>query len=207
MMVCAMFCCIACAGAQAKPESKAPVVPPPALLPPSAMPYNFQWRQHVTATWPTGTQSFDAVLQKQKGELTLVGLSPLGLPGFVFRLTASGELKVENRTGQKLPFEPAYVVADVERVFFPWLVPAPDGFSGKRGGQLGDVLVTERFEHGRLRERRFTRPTPAGSEQVVVRYLGYAAGQDKHEAPLRAALENQLLGYTLTIENIEQTRL
>src|ERR1700712_2240085 len=113
---------VACAGTQPKhtSQSQGPLVAPPVLLAPSALSYDFQWRQRVSARWPSGTQSFDAVLQKRAGELTLVGLSPLGLPGFVFRLNEARELAVENRSGQKLPFEPAYVVADVQRVFFPW---------------------------------------------------------------------------------------
>jgi len=39
-----------------------------------------------------------------------------------------------------------------------------------------------------------------------VRYISPAT-QHEREAPLQAALENQLLGYTLTIETIEQTQL
>ncbi|HEX6239391.1 MAG TPA: DUF3261 domain-containing protein, partial [Polyangiales bacterium] len=48
------------------------------LRPPSALPYDFMWRQRVIAEWPTGTQEFEAVLQKQDGALTLLGLSPMG---------------------------------------------------------------------------------------------------------------------------------
>jgi hypothetical protein len=191
----ALLLLAACASApRAKPEQ--PRVPPPQLLAPSAFSYDFQWRQRVTARWPTGTQGFDAVLQKRAGELILVGLSPLGLPGFVFRLNEARELQVENRTGQELPFEAAYVVADVQRVFFDWLAPVADGFTGERSGERQGSTLLERYERGALRERRMSRETPAGVERVVVRY-----------ETTRALLHNELLGYDLIIETIEQTRL
>jgi hypothetical protein len=170
--------------------------------------YDFQWRQRVSARWPTGTHTFEAVLQKRDGELILVGLSPLGLPGFVFRLSESGELRVDNRTGQPLPFEPAYVVADVQRVFFPWLGPTVPGFSGDRSGERAGTQVVERYLAGQLQERRFTRATAAGSERIEVRYLGAEhPGQTPQDAPDRAELKNQLLGYELVIETVEQSRL
>jgi hypothetical protein len=144
------------------------------------------------------------VLQKREGQLILVGLSPLGLPGFVFRLSESGELQVENRTGQPLPFEPAYVVADVQRVFFPWLAAPAPGFTGDRSGEHAGTLVRERFEGGQLRERQLTRETAAGREHIVVEYKTTGAATD---APARADLSNQQLGYQLVIETLEQTRL
>jgi hypothetical protein len=195
---------VACASAPGPQPTAAPVIAPPELMPPSALGYDFQWRQRVTAHWPTGTQAFDAVLQKREGQLILVGLSPLGLPGFVFRLSESRELQVENRTGQALPFEPAYVVADVQRVFFPWLDAVAPGFTGDRSGERAGTVVHERFERGQLRERQLTRETAAGREHIVVHYDATEAATD---APARADLKNQLLGYELVIETLEQTRL
>jgi hypothetical protein len=194
----------ACAHAPAPGARARPVVPPAALLPASTLGFDFQWRQRVSASWPSGKQSFDAVLQKQKGELILVGLSPLGLPGFVLRLRESGALEVENRTGQDLPFEPAYVLSDVQRVFFAWLpAPAP-GWSGEQRGQRGDVQVVETYAAGRLAGRSFERQTPAGIERVTVSYGPLAPGAD---APSVAELHNPLLGYALRIDTLEQSRL
>ena len=201
----ALACQTGCAHTRPAGASAHPTVPPAALLQPSAIAFDFLWRQRVTASWPTGQQSFDAVLQKQKDELLLLGLSPLGLPGFVLRLPEHGALQVENRTGQELPFEPGYVMADVQRVFFPWL-PVPDrGWSGEQNGRRGDCAVFERYQSGRLVTRRFERLTPAGLERVTVQYAPQpgAAG----DAPQRAQLENKLLGYTLSIETLEQSRL
>ena len=194
----------ACAHGPAPAASAHQPVPPAALLRPSALGFDFQWRQRVTATWPTGTRSFDAVLQKQRGELILVGLSPLGQPGFVLRLREQGALEVENRTGQTLPFEPGYVMADVQRVFFPWLARPAAAFTGEQSGRHGDCAVFERYRDGRLESRRFERLTPAGLERVSVQYGPQPAAAD---APQQAVLENTLLDYTLRIETLEQTRL
>jgi len=194
-----------CASQPAPRTASRPAVPPAVLLPPSAMSFDFQWRQRVSAHWPTGKQSFDAVLQKRAGELILVGLSPMGQPGFVLRLREHGALEVENRTGQDLPFEPGYVLADVQRVFFPWLSTPAAGWSGEQHGQRGDSAVTERYEAGHLLERRFERQTPVGAERVNVHYvvpLGEA-----QDAAVRVRLENPLLGYSLSIETLEQSRL
>jgi hypothetical protein len=204
----AVLSALLCFGCAAAPEAgrtatTARSVEPAALLPPSAFPYDFQWRQRVTARWPTGEHSFDAVLQRSAGDLLLVGLSPLGLPGFVLRLRPTGAIEVENRSGRDLPFEPRYVLADVERVFFPWLGDAPQA-GGERVAQRGDSRIVERYEHGQLMARRFERQTRQGLERVDIAYERTSAGAD---APRRAVLENALLGYTLTIETLEQTRL
>lgn len=197
------FCACATAGGSG-PGAARPRIEPAPLLPPSAFPHDVQWRQRVTASWPTGKHSFDAVLQKRAGELILVGLSPLGLPGFVLHLRADRSIDVENHTGKDLPFEPSYVLADVERVFFPWLPQDPSPRDGERHGVVAGMQVSERIAGGRLAERRFERVTPQGTESVRIEYSGWREGQD---APQHAALSNAALRYGLTIETIEQARL
>ena len=192
----------ACGAASPPPKDARPRVEPPALLPPSAFIHDVQWRQRVTAHWPSGTQRFDAVLQKRNGELLMVGLSPLGLPGFVLRLREDRSIEVENRSGRELPFQPSYVLADVQRVFFPWLPDVPA--VAERSGLVGNVQVHEQFAGGRLAQRSFERATPEGTERVRVDYSGWREGQD---APASAVLTNDLLRYKLTIQTIEQSRL
>jgi hypothetical protein len=96
------------------------------------------------------------------------------------------------------------VVADVQRVFFPWLGASAPGFSGERAGELASTHVTERYRAGQLAERTLTRSTPSGPERVEIRFSTKDVSQD---APDRAELKNQLLGYELVIETVEQTRL
>jgi hypothetical protein len=196
--------CGACAGSQPSAAANGrPRCEPAPLLPVSAFTHDVQWRQRVTAAWPSGSHGFDAVLQKQNGELLLLGLSPLGLPGFVLRLHENGSIDVENRSGRELPFEPRYVMADVERVFFPWL-PEPPPSAGERQGEVKGMHVRERYEHGQLVARSFERQTRAGLERVEISYSGWQAGQD---APAHATLHNLALGYRLTIDTLEQARL
>lgn len=196
--------CCACGGPQLPAAANGrPRGEPAPLLPVSAFAHDVQWRQRVTAAWPTGSHSFDAVLQKRHGELLLLGLSPLGLPGFVLRLHENGAIDVENRSGRELPFEPRYVMADVERVFFPWL-PEPAPRAGERSGTVSGMKVDERYENGRLVARSFERQTRAGLERVEITYSGWQADKD---APAHATLHNLALDYRLTIDTLEQSRL
>lgn len=174
------------------------------LRPVSALSFDFQWRQRVTARWPEGTQGFDAVLMKRDGKLTLLGLSPMGVPGFIITLDASGQTHVENRTGEPLPFPPSYVLADVQRVFFPWLDPPSPGFSGERTGAISGLTVREQYEQGRLVERYFARDDARERGEVRVYYEGFRPGDD---IALHAVLENRWFGYTLIIDTVEQARL
>jgi hypothetical protein len=206
-VACLLGACATAATADVSSGARPQAVAPATLLPPNAFPHDVQWRQQVTARWPTGTQRFEAVLLKRAGELTMVGLSPLGLPGFVFRLDAAGELHVDNRTGEPLPFEPAYVIADVQRVFFPWLPMPAAGFSGEQAGSKAGADIRERYQAGQLVERSFERDTAHGRERVVVRYALQPERAIAQDAPLRAELDNQLLHYGLVIETLEQERL
>jgi hypothetical protein len=199
-----LLLCYACGGPQLPAAANGrPRSEPAPLLPVSAFEHDVQWRQRVTAAWPTGSHGFDAVLQKREGELLLLGLSPLGLPGFSLRLHEDGAIDVENRTGRALPFEPRYVIADVERVFFPWL-PEPPPRAGERSGSVLGMTVHERYENGRLAARSFERQTRAGLERVEITYSGWQEGSD---APAHAILHNLALDYRLTIDTLEQARL
>jgi hypothetical protein len=189
----------ACGG---KHEPRAPLRPE-RLRPPSALPYDFMWRQRVTAIWPTGTQTFEAVLQKRDGELSMLGLSAMGLPGFVLTLRADGSLDVKNRMGRELPFEPSYILADVERVFFPWLAQVAPRFSGEHAGHAFGFDVRERYAEGRLLWREFERSADKAAGKVRVDYVFAREG----DAPVRVTLDNGLHRYRLEIETFEQSRL
>jgi hypothetical protein len=200
----ALLCTLALAGCASAPRAYGPPrVPPAQLRSVEALPYDLLWRQRVTARWPKGKQRFDAVLQKQHGTLLLMGLSAFGQPGFIVRLDPAGQVTLENRTGEELPFDLQYVLVDVQRVFYPWLAePAPS--DGERWGVQGDSRVWERYAHGVLVGRVFARDTQQGIERVTVRYQPSAAPAD---APARVVLDNPLLRYSLTIETLEQQRL
>ena len=181
-----------------------PALDPGLIRSPDVMPYDFQWRQHVTAIWPSGRRSFDAVVQKRKGELLLIGLSPMGMPGFILRLKPSGAIEVENHTGQELPFRAEYILADVQRVLYPWLPPAPVGLDGELRGEVAAMQVTERYVHGALAERSFQRASAAADSSIKIRYDGRTPGADVAK---QVNVDNGWFGYRLEIETLSYSRL
>lgn len=165
----------------AAPPPPVPADPGP-LLPYDALPTHAVWRQRVTATWPDGEQSFDAALQRTPDALSLIGLSPLGPPGFVIRHDADG-IHLTNHTDRTLPFAPSYMIADVQKAHYPWL---PDGAAhGTRAG----FEITEDHTDGRLTRRTFRHPD---REPITVTYDGPTT-----------TLQHGWFGYTLRIETLE----
>lgn len=172
-------------------------------------------RQRVEVEWPGGGEGFDAVLQRRPGELALIGLGPMNLVGFRLALVESaGEgaarIEFENRSGRALPFSPAHILADVQRVFYPWLAepwPATEQACAddcERSGRQGAVAVWERSVEGQLAERRFAIAGRLDAGEVRIRYADWAGAP---AMPRRVELENGWFGYRLTIETLEATAL
>ncbi|MEM9457065.1 MAG: DUF3261 domain-containing protein [Myxococcota bacterium] len=187
-------------GSAAGPE--APAGYPGTLRDPAQMGPDIQWQQRVTARWQDDTQSFEAVLSKTDHELLLVGLSPMKTPGFIVRLT-NGEVELENRSPQEVPFDPRYIMLDIQRVYFPW-IPGEPPVDAERSHRVDGEQVTERWAQGQLRQRRFVREDGRPPGEITVTYEGWEDGQD---APRRAVLDNGWFGYTLEIETFVQQRL
>lgn len=175
---------------------------PGTLRPPAELGADFQWRQQVTAQWPQGTRSFDAVLSKSGDELLLVGLGPMDTPGYVLRLDAQARLHFENHTGQEMRFKPRYVLLDVQRVFYPWFPTSLD--TGTREVSVDQERVTETWNGGVLTHRTFQRLDNDPPGTIVVTYAGWKPGS---RAPERAVLNNGWFGYSMTIQTFEQSSL
>lgn len=144
-----------------------------------------------------GEQEFDAhvVLQWHEGVLRLVGLAPFGARAFVVEQRGA-DVRVENALGRALPFDPRHVLVDIHRVLFSGFDrPQPDGVHELR---QGDALIRERWQGGRLLERRFV--SPAGEDTAVVSFSGPPAPVI---AP-RVRLVNQTMRYQLEIETLSQ---
>lgn len=191
---------VGCSPIPATPPSKSAQSAVGALRPPSQLGADFQWRQQVTAEWPSGTQTFDAVLSKEGTSLLLVGLGPMDTPGFVLRVDEAGALSVDNHTGKPIPFDPKFVLLDVQRTFYPWFARPLE--RGQRNVTAGGESVTEFWLNNRLLKRTFERPSAKTSGKVIVSYEGWADG---HRAPRKAVLTNGWYGYTLTIETLDQS--
>lgn len=174
------------------------------LLPAGALPGRHFIRQWVVIRWQEDGQEreqrFEAVLQKEGDVLQLVGLGPMGRVGF--RIVLEGErVGFENRSGRPMPFAPAYVLADVQRVFYPWLeaaTPCPSGeASGERRGEQLGLEIEEHHVDGTLVERRFAVADQPAFGEVVVRYR---RSDEEATAPPGATLRNDWLGYAIEIE-------
>ena len=178
--------------ASAAGPSPAGIVRRPAQLrPPSVLTADFVWRQRVTVQYADRpARSFDAVLQKRGETMSLVGLTPINTVTFIVEQRDMA-VTFDNRTGQTLPFDGRYILQDVQRVYFPWLVgPTEDGV--RSGAMLGES-VSERLVAGRVVERRFERD---GFPPVIVTLEGGSAGNP----PERAVLDNPRYRYRLSIE-------
>lgn len=177
------------------------------LLPVDAWPAARILRQRVRIEWGGGSESFDAVLQRRPGELSLLGLGPMNLVGFRLALLSAApgtggadRLEFENRSGRELPFTPTHILADVQRVFYPWLLDGPDCGACERRGTQGSVAVVEERVGGHLSLRRFEllEDPEAGSVQVR-----YAEWQGDPAWPGRVEIENGWFGYRIAIETLE----
>jgi Protein of unknown function (DUF3261) len=105
--------------------------------------------------------------------------------------------------GRELPFEPSYVLADVERVFFPWFDAPPS--DAERSGEFGALTLAERYgSDGALVERTFTRTGDAAAGAV---HVSYEAAPGAGDAAPRVVLDNAWYRYRLEIETFEQSRL
>jgi hypothetical protein len=182
---------------EARPATPSADPLPLVLLPVDALEGELALRQHVTARYGEREDGFDAVLEKREGELRLVGLGPMATVAFTLTLSARG-LDFDNRTGREVPFRPEHIVADIQRVFYPWL-PARECAGCTRRGEVEGFEVTERVEGGRLVERRFHLVDAPERGEIVVSYRSWG-----ERAPARVVLTNGFYGYELTIDTVDQ---
>ncbi len=189
-----------CAHRETAPP-RAPVTPPTAaeLPPPDAIPGAFAVRQKLTATSPKGGGSFEAVLQKQPGTLTLVGLTPYGSRAFLLVQT-KGDVQFTKYIPRELPFAPTFLLLDIHRALATWLGPPPA--SGERSGQVGDETIRERWLDGRLVERTFvsTKTNPPGT--ITISYAGPSGPGAASTIPTHITLKNARMDYRVDIETV-----
>jgi hypothetical protein len=193
----AVIAALGCAHHQTAPGPQGPTPPTAAELPPpDSIPGTFALRQKLTATSAKGGGSFEAVLQKQPGTLTLVGLTPYGSRAFLLQQT-KGDVQFTKYVPRDMPFPPTFMLLDIHRVLGQWLGPPPA--SGERSGQVGDETIHERWQDGKLLERTFVsaRTTPPG--KITISYGGYGAAS---ALAAHITLENARLDYRIVIDTV-----
>jgi hypothetical protein len=162
---------------------------------PDSIPGTFAVRQKLVARSNHGGGSFEAVLQKQPGRLTLVGLTPYGSRAFLLEQVGPN-VTFTSYIPRELPFPPTFILMDIHHVFDQWL-GAPIA-AGERSGLSRGVRIHELWRGGRLQSRTFTQPGDSAVPFTSVTYEG--------PGPLGLAahikIVNFRFGYTLDIETL-----
>ena len=187
----------------APPPTHPPAPPPTAaeLPPPDAIPGTFALRQKLTASSAKGGGSFEAVLQKQPGKLTLVGLTPYGSRAFLLEQT-KGDVQFTKYVPRELPFAPTFMLLDIHRVLGSWLGPPPVGGNGERSGQVGDETIRERWQDGKLSERTFTSAKSNPPGVITISYTGQGKSNGAANIATHITLQNARLDYRIVIETV-----
>jgi len=197
-VLCAAAGCAHGGAAPAANQAANQAIPAPTaaeLPPPDAIPGEFAVRQKLTASSPHGGGSFEAVLQKTPGTLTLVGLTPYGSRAFLLVQT-KGDVQFTKYVPRDTPFPPTFMLLDIHRVLDQWLGPPLP--AGERSGQVGDETIHETWRDGKLIERTLvsTKSRPPGT--ISISYADYgASGPATH-----ITLQNARLGYRIVIETV-----
>jgi hypothetical protein len=173
------------------------------LLPVSTLTDDLVLQQRVTIRWQDREEHFDAVFQKRGDELLLLGLGPMNSVGFTLTLDGEG-VRFENRSGRELPFEPERILADVQRVFYPWMADEKSCTNCEQYIVRGDLEVSEKIGPERILERRFVDLSGRRDKEILVRFEDWLEGET---IPSRAILRNGWYGYELTVETLSVEHL
>ena len=191
-----LACTLACGAGQPAPSARTPRYPV-VLLPSDTLGAPFVVQQRLHGRYAGRDIAISVVVQLAQGKLTLIGLTPFFSRAFV--LTQHGtRVRFEKFVDRELPFDPRYMLDDVHRVFFRGFAGTlPDGVHVRE--EYGERVV-ERWEQGRLAERKFERRGEPAGRAIVVRFEGA-------KGPVVArvvTIANGWFGYTLRIENVTQ---
>jgi hypothetical protein len=203
LSVAALAAALALAGCahDAPPPVRPPVEAPKAdeLPPPDTIPGTFAVRQKLKASSAKGGGSFEAVLQKQPGVLTVLGLTPYGSRAFLLQ-QRKGDVQFTKYVPRELPFAPTFLLLDIHRVLGVWLGPPPPSGSGDRSGHVGDEVIRERWQAEKLIERTFTNVKGQPPGTIKITYEGYDASTTRIANHI--TLENARLDYRIDIETV-----
>jgi Protein of unknown function (DUF3261) len=192
------FFLAACAHQEPPPTANpGPQLPTAAdLPPPDTIPGSFTVRQKLVAKSEKGGGSFEAVLQKRPGHVTILGLLPIGARAFVLEHDGK-DVKVTNYLPRDPPFPPHLVLLDVYRVFGAWLGPPPPA-DGEREGTVRGERIHERWRAGRLVERTFVRAGSGPPGTISITYEGEALPGVAENVTIK----NARFGYALSIHSV-----
>lgn len=185
-----------------RPSSPPAAVSPGELVDPSTVATDFMMRQHLQGDYGDDEIAFDAVVQKQGDTLLVLVLTPYGSRALLIEQKGLNT-RVEKFVPQELPFDPRFVLLDVQRVFIKGITDTPKK-DGWRTMKLDGETLRERWAGGRLVERRFRRSDRRVRGEVTVRYDG---GWVPGEPPPEIELVNEWFGYRLSLRTDQYDRL
>jgi len=181
------------------PENGGRIPPPPpaSLPPPDAIAGVFTVRQKLVATSAHGGGSFEAVLEKVEGKLTLLGLTPYGSRAFLLEQNGP-QVSFTSYIPKELPFPPTYMLLDVHRVFdAPLAPPLPEG---EREGESHGAPVHEVWRAGKLVRRLYGEAgAPRGAAPVVT--VSYE-GEGPSGLAAHVTLTHHRFGYQLVVDTL-----
>ena len=155
-------------------------------------------RQKLTATSPKGGGSFEAVLQKQPGTLTLVGLTPYGSRAFLLQQT-KGDVQFTKYVPRELPFAPTFLLLDIHRVLATWIGPPlvdRRAFGAGRRRDHPRALAGRQADRADVHERQ---STTAGHDHDHVCRLRCV---ERRDIATHITLRNARLDYRVDIETV-----
>ena len=172
---------------------------PGVLTDSSALPDGLFLRQRIDARFGERTMSFSAVLQVDGGVLSLLALTPYGTRAFLLEQTGQS-IRFTPYVDRELPFPPRFILLDVHRALFTSVAEPPPAVDGVRSYERDGERITERWQGGTLRERRFERldHKPKGTIRI-----GYGAGVAPNAMPKHIELDNGWFGYRLSIRTLD----
>lgn len=161
---------------------------------------DFFAEHHVEIVWGETSRSFRAVLQKRGETLELIMLGPMEQP-VVRVFQHGGEVGMERMIQRRLPFEPEYILADVQKAFLPWAADESgslDGAGIMHEGVFETLHWREVVHAEKIQERSFWREDLGEAVPLRVVYE-YEEGED---TPSAVTLYNTWLSYTLHIQTL-----
>ena len=168
-----------------------------ALVPVSEIPVDFLARQRLSGRMGEHDLHSEVILQKQGEVLTLLGLTPFGTKAF--SLVQRGvETEFTSFIEVALPFPPELMLADIHRTLFAGIggQGSPDGHRRLR---LKGERIDETWLSGQLRERVYRRRRGRPKGLIII---DYGEGMSAWTPPPKITIDNQRIGYQVTIETV-----
>jgi len=198
----------ACTAARPSQPSP-PVLDASSFVDMAKVPWNFVWRQAITAEFrrpvpgaKLEVASFEAVLQKEGSVLTMVGLTSFGTRAFVAHQEGAA-VKLDEGQASQLPFPPEFIFLDINRCFFAGLSKSTlaDGWHEQA---WAEETISDLWQAGRLQQRVLHERLGRSKAPITIRYLkGFVQGS----APQEVELVNERFGYRLKITTLESENL